>query len=112
MSNYAIEIQDEFGAEQLPAERMIAAIRYILERQETADNAALTVVISDDKHVQDLNKRFRDVDAPTDILSFPADPLPEAIELIDEESAYLGDLIIAYPYTSHEAAEAGLRLDD
>ncbi len=115
-SKYQIDIQDEFGAAGLPTERMIAAIRYVLGKHKTshdiADNAALTVVISHDKRVQDLNKHFRDVDAPTDVLSFPADPLPEDIDLTEDEGAYLGDLIIAYPYTMHEAAEAGHALDD
>src|SRR5258708_6539708 len=109
VSPSAIEIRDEYGVENLPVEGMVSAICFVLARHDVADNTALTVVISDDKHIQDLNKQFRNVDAPTDVLSFPADPLPEAIE---NEEAYLGDLIIAYPYTAHEAAESGHRLDD
>jgi len=106
---YSIEIQNEVGAENLPAERMVAAVHHVLDQHEVADNTTLTVVISDDSHVQELNMQFRGVDAPTDVLSFPADPLPEAIE---GEAPYLGDLIIAYPYTSREVAETGHSLDD
>jgi probable rRNA maturation factor len=55
------------------------------------------------------------VDAPTDILSFPAEPLPDLPpELADlnDEPPYLGDLIIAYPYTRRQAEDSGHALED
>jgi probable rRNA maturation factor len=56
-----------------------------------------------------VNRQFRGIDAPTDVLSFPADEPP--IE-IDDEPPYLGDLIIAYPYASEQAARQGHTLSD
>jgi probable rRNA maturation factor len=109
MSVYVVDIQDEFGVEDFPTDRVIDAIRVVLDRHEVDAGTAVTVVVTDDEHVRQLNVEFRDVDAPTDILSFPADPLPEEIE---GEDPYLGDLIIAYPYTQHEAEEAGHDIND
>jgi len=115
VSPYAIDFQDEFGVQALPAERMAAAMTWVLDQHETEDGTAISVVITTDEAVQQLNQQYRGVDAATDILSFPADPLPEEIaeEMDEEDSAlYLGDLIIAYPYTLRHAQEAGHAIDD
>ncbi|HET7588050.1 MAG TPA: rRNA maturation RNase YbeY [Gammaproteobacteria bacterium] len=48
-----------------------------------------------------LNRRYRDRDGPTNVLSFPAD-LPPGVEL-----PLIGDLIICGPVVVAEAAEQG-----
>ncbi len=106
---YQIDFQDEYGVENFPAVRIEAAICGVLAAHDIEAGAALSFVITSDEHVQSLNRQFRGVDAPTDILSFPAEPLPEEI---DEDEGYLGDLIMAYPYTLAHAVEAGHALDD
>jgi probable rRNA maturation factor len=68
-------------------------------------DAALTNVLTSDAHVMALNQQFRGVSAPTDVLSFPADPIPMP-EGIDEPS-YLGDLVIAQPYAQAQAEKLG-----
>ncbi len=74
--------------------------------------AALTLVVTDDEAVQNLNRDYRGVDAPTDVLSFaaqesmPSAPALTALppELAAELEHYLGDVIIAYPYAVRQAA--------
>src|SRR5579859_6689205 len=105
----SIEIQDEYGVTNFPVQRVMAAIRYVLSRHEAASGSELTVVVTSNEQVRQMNAQYRGVDAVTDILSFPADPQPAEIE---GEAPYLGDLIIAYPYTAHQAQEAGHSLDD
>ena len=75
-------------------------------------SGGLTIVITGDEEVRDLNRTYRQIDAPTDVLSFseqesagedgPALALPP--ELAEEMDAYLGDIVIAYPYTERQAA--------
>lgn len=110
MTEFSVEIQDNYGVEDFPTQRVTEAIRHVLSRHEVEEGSAVTVVITNDDEVRRLNAQFRGVDAPTDILSFPADSLPDEIE--DEEAPYLGDLIIAYPYAARQAQEAGHALDD
>jgi len=62
----------------------------------------LSIVIATDEFVRELNAQHRKIDKTTDILSFPADPLPPEIE--DQEAPYLGDLVIAYHYSLGQAA--------
>jgi probable rRNA maturation factor len=109
MTKFAVEVQDYYGVEDFPAERVSDAIGCVLAQHEVEEGSAVTVVITNDDEVRRLNAQFRGVDAPTDILSFPAEALPDEIE---GEVPYLGDLIIAYPYASRQAQEAGHALGD
>lgn len=118
---YTIEFQIECdGVESIPEARLIEAITRTLELHDVDRASGVTVVITDDEAVRALNQQFRGVDAPTDILSFPADLPPDLpddlaadLELDEDDmTPYLGDLIIAYPYTRHQAAESGHDLSD
>ena len=77
-------------------------------RQEGATGGEVSVLLVDDVRMQELNKEWRGIDAPTDVLSFalregettlapPADDQPEL----------LGDVIISVPRTRLQAAEYG-----
>ena len=63
--------------------------------------ADLTVLFCSESHIQKLNRQFRDLDAPTDVLSFPATENPE--ELRGYPDPYLGDVAVCLPYAAREA---------
>lgn len=87
--------------------RLQAAAQVVIDRHEVDAASSLSIVISTNEAVHTLNLQHRGVDAPTDVLSFPADPLPEELlaemDEDEEEPPYLGDLVIAYPYASQQA---------
>jgi probable rRNA maturation factor len=56
----------------------------------------MTIAIVPDGRVQQLNRRYRRLDAPTDVLSFPSD-----------ERGYLGDVVIAAGVARRQAKQAG-----
>ncbi len=91
------------------AERLAHAAEMVLGRQNAPEGSALTLVITNAETVQDMNRRFRQVDKPTDVLAFPADPppVPEAAP-----TPYLGDIVIAYPRAMAQAKAAGHTLED
>jgi len=62
----------------------------------------LSIVLTDDSQLRELNRNFRAVDAPTDVLSFPASETdPET------NRPYLGDVIISVPRAGEQALDAG-----
>ena len=66
----------------------------------------LTLVLTDDAHLRQLNHQYLDINAPTDVLSFPsgeADP--------ETGNTYLGDVIISVPRAQVQAAAAGHSLE-
>ena len=62
----------------------------------------LTIVLTDDAQLHKLNQEYLGIDAPTDVLSFPASET-------DPETArrYLGDILISVPRAEEQARAAG-----
>lgn len=106
--SFIVEVQNDLGFGCNIA-RLQDAARTVLSLHEVEPEVSLSIVLTDDAHIAALNLQFRDVDAPTDVLSFPADPPPVAIP---GEPPYLGDLVIAYPYAAAQAERAGHDLED
>ena len=90
-------------------QNLIFSARVVLEQHAPDRSYELSIVIADDDAVRQLNRQHRGVDAPTDVLSFPASPLP--IHLT-EGSTYLGDVIIAYDYLASQVDTRGIALGD
>jgi len=96
----------ELQVEQPPfsAKLIEGAVRETLALQAAAGD--LTVVLSDDAQVRELNRKYLGIDASTDVLSFPAaETDPETGE------AYLGDVIISVPQAEVQARAAGHPLE-
>lgn len=80
-----------------------AAVKTLVHEAVAGD---LTILMSDDAQVRELNRQYLGIDAPTDVLSFPAgeaDP--------DTGVTYLGDVIISVPQAGAQARAAGHGLE-
>jgi probable rRNA maturation factor len=78
------------------------AARFTLELQPDSADADITIVLTDDRQLHELNRDFLGVDAPTDVLSFPSDESdPET------GATYLGDILISIPRATEQAQAAG-----
>lgn len=76
-------------------------------RQHSALANDLTLVLTDNEEIQELNRIFRHHDAPTDVLAFPSgerDP--------DTHRRYLGDVVISLPQAMQQADEHGCPLEN
>ena len=75
----------------------------------------VTVTITDNEGIRAFNKEFRDIDAPTDVLSVPLNdfyrgvPDAEMGELVDPVTCTvpLGDMIISVERAKEQAADFG-----
>ncbi len=63
-----------------------------------AEPASLTLVITGEDHIRQLNAEYLGFDEPTDVLSFPADYLDP-----DTQMKYLGDVVISHPQACAQA---------
>ena len=94
-----IEIEDAVWTTALPeAEALTRAAAQAALDSEGADGEGVTLLLTDDAAVRDLNARFRSKDAPTNVLSFPAPTNPEK---------HLGDVALAFGVCAREAGEQG-----
>jgi len=54
---------------------------------------SLTILLSDNKNIKKLNKKFRNKNKSTDVLSFPSEK-----KFNIKKSSYIGDIIISYDF--------------
>jgi probable rRNA maturation factor len=96
---------DEVLLERLVARAIEAACRFA--QPEILEGSELSVVLADDARVRELNRDWREKDAPTNVLSFPGGD--------EDEPPYgplLGDLILARETVLREAAELDIPFED
>lgn len=73
----------------------------------------VSVLATDDKGIQEINKEHRSVDRPTDVLSFPTHEFkPGQFEITgdmleENEYVHLGDIAISVDRASSQASEYG-----
>jgi len=86
----------------LPVEvdQLRQAVLETLQYTHTAGESGVTLVLSDDSQLRQLNRDFMGIDAATDVLSFPADFVDP-----DNQEVYLGDIVISVPRAIAQAEE-------
>jgi probable rRNA maturation factor len=67
-----VEVDDEV-ASSVDERALVDMLERVLTEDGVDDGASLAVVLSEDSLLHELNHRHREVDAPTDVLSFAAD---------------------------------------
>jgi len=70
----------------------------------------VSILLTDDAQVQELNRDYRQQDKPTNVLSFAA--LDEDSPLPPDGPILLGDVIVAYQTTEREARDEGKSFAD
>ncbi|MCL4257331.1 MAG: rRNA maturation RNase YbeY [Anaerolineales bacterium] len=77
------------------------AVQATLQHQR-APQAELTVVLTGDARLRALNRQYRGMDKPTDVLSFG-----DIDQLSESGNLYLGDVVISVPRARAQAKAAG-----
>jgi probable rRNA maturation factor len=78
------------------------AAQAVLNRQATHPQEDASLVLTDNAQLQELNNQYLGIDAPTDVLSFPAGD-----EHPDSGAYYLGDVLVSYPRAASQALAGG-----
>jgi probable rRNA maturation factor len=125
MPHYVIAIEadalDSAARARVDIEATRALCARVLEEEEVEDASAVTIVFAGDELLRSLNREHRDLDVPTDVLSFPAwesgleadDEFapPEVPRDADDPGPYLGDIAISVETAARQAAEANLTIE-
>jgi probable rRNA maturation factor len=93
-----IDLQQDFSDIAL----LERAARLTLDTESASVDLDMTIVLTDDTQLHELNREYLGVDAPTDVLSFPADE-----EDPETGVPYLGDILISIPRAMQQAKAAG-----
>ena len=114
-----LEIYDEtkkVSAHQLELLKNI--LNYAGNYLHLADNTELSVTLMDNDHIHEINKKYRGVDKPTDVISFAMEeddpdetPIIIPDELKDQIPKNLGDLMISMDKVKEQADYLGHSTD-
>lgn len=98
-----IHIETEIAFSKDLVER---AAQAALEHESQPLDSELSIILTNDARLHELNLNYLGIDAPTDVLSFPAS------ETDPETGArYMGDILISVPRAQTQAEAAGHSLE-
>lgn len=118
---YTIDLATEHPLDRSVGPELLVALAEAALRHQDAPGGSVSIVIADDATVQDLNRRYRSLDEPTDVLSFGLGGLASlaagaetAADFILPATAPLeiGEVVISHPYAERTAAATGRPVRD
>lgn len=83
------------------------AVNTALEYEQFPDPCEVSVTLTNDEQIHALNKKFRDIDAPTDVLSFPLLDGEYGEDDLVDGFLPLGDIIISTQTARRQAESIG-----
>ncbi|MBP3401261.1 MAG: rRNA maturation RNase YbeY [Selenomonadales bacterium] len=99
--------QEKMTVTQAIEDRIIEVLEETARVHEVDDLAEVSLMFTDDETIHEMNREYRGIDRPTDVLSF-------ALEEGEEEEIYggpeenlLGDIIISVETATRQAEEYG-----
>lgn len=110
-----VEVVFDFDYEKL-AEEVVA---FAIEHEDFPYEAEVNLTLTDNVGIQEVNKMYRELDAPTDVLSFPLLSYAQAGDFSALEEDYednfnpdtgeimLGDIVISIDRVKEQAASYG-----
>ncbi len=101
----------------LNRDRVRAAVEKVLAEHGATSDLVISVAVVGNRKMRMLNREYHDIDAPTDVLSFPYLD-PESSQDIgsfvepESEQTILGDIVVSYPYAVAQAGQKQVLVDD
>jgi probable rRNA maturation factor len=112
--NLTIDLHDETGTLTSEQENLITnLIKSAADYEKLEGEIELSITFVEEKRIQEMNKEYREKDAPTDVISFALnDEVDGEVELVMEGMPNaLGDIIISVDHISRQAEEYGHSFD-
>lgn len=101
--------QDKIVIDDALKSRLVAGLNAVARLHGLTEQTEVDITIVDDEEIHRLNREYRDVDRPTDVLSFALDEggedEPELLDALEEH--LLGDIIISAETAQRQGEEFG-----
>jgi probable rRNA maturation factor len=110
MANVIISnLQEKIDVTQNLEELITKAVNITLSTERVSKNVEVSIALVDDEYIQELNKQYRALDVPTDVLSFAMrETISEGVDSFDFfEEELLGDVVISLERAKLQAVEYG-----
>ena len=90
--------------------RINSSVLSLLKEQGVKGPSEISVAVVGDRKMRELNKKYKDQDKTTNVLSFSLSEGDSAI--LPTDILRLGDVVISYPQIIKEASEEEVMVDD
>lgn len=108
-----VNVLIEQGAEAVEPLDLEGLVTFVLREMNCPDNTDVSLSFVSDERIHELNREYRGIDRPTDVLSFECDNVPFEDEDIDQVMEYeLGDVIIATDVATRQTHEYGTTFEE
>ena len=101
------EVESEANEEEI----ITKVTKTVLELEGIKHDLDIYITLTNNEEIHKINKEYREVDRPTDVLSFPMFERDEISKLreekVDDVEEILGDIIISIPKVKEQAEEYG-----
>jgi probable rRNA maturation factor len=94
---------------------LISAAAAVLDSEKVKGKVTFAISVIGDRKMRELNKKYRNLDKTTDVLSFPYSlDTVRSKAFVTPPSTYLnlGDILISYPQLIDRAAKENIMVDD
>lgn len=110
-----VEVTFEFSEKEYIEKVILAALDYV----DCPYEAEINVLFTDNAGIHEVNQEYREIDRPTDVLSFPMVEyeVPGFFDRLEEEQSdcfhpetgelLLGDIVLSYDKIKEQAKEYG-----
>lgn len=95
---------------KIDRKRIKEAINRVLSSQGVVGPLEVSVAVIGNRKMRALNKKYRNIDSSTNVLSFSQTEGDLTIQPPDK--LYLGDIVLAYPKVVEECARDNMLIDD
>lgn len=108
-----INILAEHGADLIEPLDIEGLARFVLSELKCPESTDVSISFVTDDRIHELNREYRGIDRPTDVLSFECDNVPfEDEDVSDAEEYELGDVIIATDVALRQTKEFGTTFEE
>ncbi len=117
----AILIENEQDKIQVGSELenlLLKAVELSLKLENFSIPSEISILITDDESIREVNREHRNIDSPTDVLSFPLVDMQEGKIIsdtgdfdLDENLLMLGDIVLSIETAVRQAEEYGQSLE-
>lgn len=107
MRKIELDISWEIEEEKEIESKIKLVVEKALEVENAKCDVNLSIVVTDNENIKEINKEQRNIDNPTDVLSFPGYEKEEWEELKNDENeiVYIGDIVVSKEKIVEQAKE-------
>ena len=91
---------------------VVSLADHVIRAEEMPENTEVSINFVTEEEIHELNREYRGIDSPTDVLSFECDGYEDDVPYLDDMAYELGDIIVSVDRAEKQASEYGLSFAD